>query len=85
VLPTEPSAAAAQQELTPLAAKLHTPIVQDTSGKIADDYHVDDLPWFVLSTDSGKILWTHDGWLSAADLNRQVDAALKKDSALNKS
>ncbi len=85
VLPTEPSAAAAQKELTPLAAKLHTPIVQDTSGKIADNYHVDDLPWFVLSTDSGKILWTHDGWLSAADLNRQVDAALKKDSALNKS
>jgi cytochrome oxidase Cu insertion factor (SCO1/SenC/PrrC family) len=78
VLPAEPSAAAAQKELTPLVAKLSTPIVQDTSGKIADNYHVGDLPWFVLNSDSGKILWTHDGWLSAEDLNREVKAALRK-------
>jgi cytochrome oxidase Cu insertion factor (SCO1/SenC/PrrC family) len=85
VLTTEPSEAEAQKELTPLVAALRTPIVQDTTGKIADNYHVDDLPWFVLSSASGKILWTHDGWLSASDLNRQVNAAIRKNSALAKS
>lgn len=76
VLPTEPSAAEAKHELDPLASQLHTPIVQDASGGLADDYHVDDLPWFALNSASGNILWHHDGWLSAADVDRQVRAAL---------
>jgi cytochrome oxidase Cu insertion factor (SCO1/SenC/PrrC family) len=75
-LTTEPSAAEAQHALTPLAAGLRTPIVEDTTGRIADDYHVQDLPWFVLNSASGKILWQHDGWLSAAALDKQVSAAL---------
>ena len=75
-LTTEPSPAEARQVLTPLAATLHTPIVEDASGRLADNYHVDDLPWFVLSSASGKILWHHDGWLSAPALKQQVRTAL---------
>jgi cytochrome oxidase Cu insertion factor (SCO1/SenC/PrrC family) len=75
-LTTEPSAGAALQELAPLAATLRTPIVQDANGQLADGYRVADLPWFVLSSPSGKILWYHDGWLSAAVLGRDVRTAL---------
>jgi len=75
-LTTEPSLAEAQSVLGPLAETIETPIVEDTSGRLADTYHVDDLPWFVLNSVSGKILWSHDGWLSAAALKQQVDAAL---------
>jgi cytochrome oxidase Cu insertion factor (SCO1/SenC/PrrC family) len=76
VLPTEPSASAARKVLDPIAAKLHTPIVEDASGRLADGYQVEDLPWYVLTSRSGKILWRYDGWLSAADLSRNVRAAL---------
>ena len=75
-LTTEPSQAEAQQVLDPLAATLRTPIVQDASGRLADNFHVDDLPWFVLTSSSGKILWHHDGWLSAAALKQQVSTAM---------
>jgi hypothetical protein len=78
ILPTEPSVAEAQQVLTPLAAKLETPIVEDASGGLADDYQVDDLPWFVLNSGSGDILWKHDGWLSGAEVKRQVSVALAR-------
>jgi cytochrome oxidase Cu insertion factor (SCO1/SenC/PrrC family) len=75
-LTIEPSPAEARQTLAPLAAALRTPIVEDASGRLADGYLVGDLPWFVLSSPSGKILWRHDGWLSAAVLSRHVRAAL---------
>jgi cytochrome oxidase Cu insertion factor (SCO1/SenC/PrrC family) len=78
ILPTEPSVAEAQQVLNPLAARLQTPIVEDASGSLADDYQVDDLPWFVLNSGSGTILWKHDGWLSANEVKRQVNAALAR-------
>jgi len=67
-----------QEVLTRLVAKLHTPIVEDTSGRLADGYHVQDLPWFVLNSASGKILRQHDGWLSAAALDKQMRAALPR-------
>jgi cytochrome oxidase Cu insertion factor (SCO1/SenC/PrrC family) len=75
-LTTEPSPVDARQVLAPLAATLQTPIIEDASGRLADGYHVADLPWFVLNSPSGKILWRHQGWLSAAALNQQVRAAL---------
>lgn len=75
-LTTEPSPAEARRVLTPVAATLHTPIVQDTSGRIADGYLVGDLPWFVLTSRSGKILWKHDGWLPTATLSQHVSKAL---------
>jgi cytochrome oxidase Cu insertion factor (SCO1/SenC/PrrC family) len=75
-LTTESSPEEARQALAPLAATLHTPIVEDDSGRLADDSHVDDMPWFVLTSASGDILWHHYGWLSVTELNRQVRAAL---------
>lgn len=76
VMPTEPSAAEARQVLEPLAATLETPIVEDSSGRLADDYHVDDLPWFVCNTASGEIVWRHDGWLSGASVIGQIGTSL---------
>lgn len=75
-LTTEPSPAEALRVLDPLAATLHAPIIEDASGRLADDYLVEDLPWFVLTSSSGKILWHHDGWLPAAALDQQVRAVL---------
>jgi hypothetical protein len=77
-LTTESSAAEARKELDPLAATLHTPIVEDATGRLADNYNVGDLPWFVLTSASGKILWRHDGWLSSAALNKATHAVLSK-------
>ena len=72
----EPSQAEAREMLTPLAATLHTPIVEDASGRLADGYQVEDMPWAVLISASGKILWSHDGWPSAANLDKDIRAAL---------
>lgn len=77
-LTTEPSPAEAQKVLTPLVATLHAPIVQDENGRLADGYQVNDLPWFVLTSSSGKILWKHDGWLNSSALTRQVRTAMGK-------
>jgi hypothetical protein len=60
----------------PLPANLRAPIVEDTSGGLADSYLVGDLPWFVLTSASGKVIWNHDGWLSAAVLKQDVGFAL---------
>ena len=72
----EPSQAEAREMLTPLAARLQTPIVEDASGRLADGYQVEDMPWAVLISASGKILWSHDGWLSADNLDKDIRAAL---------
>jgi protein SCO1/2 len=75
-LPSEASRKVAHQLLTHLAATLHAPVVEDKQGRLADGYAVQDLPWFVLTARSGRILWHHDGWLSPAALSRQVRAML---------
>jgi cytochrome oxidase Cu insertion factor (SCO1/SenC/PrrC family) len=75
-LTIEPSAAEARQALTSVSTTVRTPIVEDASGRLADGYHVEDLPWYVLNSASGRILWHHNGWLSAAELDRQVRTAL---------
>lgn len=73
---TEPSRAEAEKVLAPLAADLKVPIIEDTTGQIADGYNVQDLPWFALNSPSGDILWHHDGWISASALDRAVASAL---------
>jgi cytochrome oxidase Cu insertion factor (SCO1/SenC/PrrC family) len=80
-LPTESSSASAKEVLTSLSAGLHTPIVEDADGRLGDGYQVEDLPWYSLSSPSGEIIWSHDGWLTPAALEQQVGAALAKDSA----
>lgn len=80
VLPTEPDAQKAEQRLRWLQAKfqIRTPIVADASGRIADGYGVRDLPWLALTSAQGKILWHHDGWLSAAAMEQAVSRAMQR-------
>jgi cytochrome oxidase Cu insertion factor (SCO1/SenC/PrrC family) len=65
---TEPSPGTVRSYLKSLRQPLSYPVGLDTTGKIADGYGVQDQPWFVLVSASGKVLWKHDGWLSAAAL-----------------
>jgi len=59
---TKPSAEAVRTYLSGLG-RLRYPVAFDTSGRVADGYGAQDQPWFVLISASGKILWSHDGWL----------------------
>jgi cytochrome oxidase Cu insertion factor (SCO1/SenC/PrrC family) len=55
-------------------ARLGYPVVADTSGQVADGYAVQDIPWIVITSSAGHILYRHDGWLSAAALAHAVTA-----------
>ena len=69
---TEPTATAAQAYLSGLGQPLDYPVALDTTGRLADGYGVQDQPWFTLTNAQGKIVWSHDGWLSAAQLATDV-------------
>jgi cytochrome oxidase Cu insertion factor (SCO1/SenC/PrrC family) len=69
---TEPSATSAQTYLQGLGQPLDYPVGLDTTGRVADGYGVQDQPWFVLTSASGKIVWSHDGWLSTSQLTAAV-------------
>jgi hypothetical protein len=43
--------------------QLGYPVALDTGGRLADGYGVQDQPWYVLTSASGRIVWQHDGWL----------------------
>ncbi len=66
---TEPSASAVAAFLRGLRQPLRYPVALDTTGRVADGYGVQDQPWFVLVSASGRILWQHDGWLTPAALD----------------
>jgi hypothetical protein len=59
------------------AGPLGFPLAADTSGRLADGYRVQDLPWIEVAAPSGQIRYTHDGWLSAAALARAVSQAAR--------
>ena len=80
-LSTEPAPERAQEGLTALGAAAHVPIVADETGQLADDLQVGDLPWYVLTSPAGAVVWTHDGWLSADALNHAVATALSSTSS----
>ena len=65
-----------------LSVPLRYPVAIDQSGRVADGYGVQDEPWFVLISPTGRILWYYDvstsGWLSRAALAKQVRDALAK-------
>ena len=65
---SEPSPGAARAYLQQLGQPLSYPVALDTTGRLADGYGVQDQPWFVLTSASGKIVWSHDGWLPVAAL-----------------
>jgi cytochrome oxidase Cu insertion factor (SCO1/SenC/PrrC family) len=69
---TEPSAAAVRDYLDGLSY----PVALDKTGRLADGYGVQDQPWFVLTSASGKIIWKHDGWLPLTALETAVRHAV---------
>ena len=71
---TEPSPGAAAAYVKGLGKPLAYPVAADTTGRLADGYGVQDQPWFVLVSASGKIVWKHDGWLGVSAL----EAAARK-------
>ena len=73
----EPSAQAVRTYLSGLGTSLSYPVALDTTGRVADGYGVQDQPWLALVSASGKIIWSHDGWLSVPALTTAVHHALK--------
>src|SRR6516164_9109490 len=72
----EPSAQTVRAYLGGLGAPLSYPVALDTTGRVADGYGVQDQPWLVLVSASGKIIWSHDGWLAVPALTAAVHHAL---------
>jgi cytochrome oxidase Cu insertion factor (SCO1/SenC/PrrC family) len=66
----ERSAAYARSYLSGLG--LNYPVGLDTTGRVADGYQVQDQPWFTLVSATGKVLWSHDGWLPLPALEAAV-------------
>ena len=73
----EPSAQAVRTYLAGLGTSLSYPVALDTTGRVADGFNVQDQPWLALVSASGKIIWSHDGWLSVPALTAAVQHALK--------
>jgi cytochrome oxidase Cu insertion factor (SCO1/SenC/PrrC family) len=71
---TESSLAVVRDYLASIGT-LSYPVTLDPTGRLADGYGVQDQPWFVLTSAAGKILWNHDGWLTATQLTADVRAA----------
>ena len=76
----EATPVALQTFLATLSHRLSYPVAIDRDGRVADGYRVQDLPWLVLVSSSGKLLWYHDvsaaGWLGTNALVTKVRAAL---------
>jgi cytochrome oxidase Cu insertion factor (SCO1/SenC/PrrC family) len=71
----EPSAEQVRSYLAGLGTSLAYPVALDTTGRVADGYQVQDQPWFALVNASGKIIWSHAGWLSPPALVSAVKHA----------
>jgi cytochrome oxidase Cu insertion factor (SCO1/SenC/PrrC family) len=73
----EPSVATVRAYLASLGRPLGYPVALDPTGRVADGYGVQDQPWFVLTSATGKILWQHDGWLPVRQLTAAVRTATR--------
>ena len=40
----------------------------DLSGRVADGYGAQDIPWYALTNAQGNVVWSHDGWAPAGTL-----------------
>jgi cytochrome oxidase Cu insertion factor (SCO1/SenC/PrrC family) len=69
---TEPAPGTVRGYLRHLGTPLAYPVGMDTTGRVADGYGVQDQPWYVLTAASGRIIWSHDGWLSLPALRQHV-------------
>jgi cytochrome oxidase Cu insertion factor (SCO1/SenC/PrrC family)/thiol-disulfide isomerase/thioredoxin len=78
----EPSPQTLPAFLSKLSHPLAYPVAIDRSGRVADGYGVQDEPWLVLTSSSGRILSYYDvstsGWLSRGALRRQISNALAR-------
>mgnify|MGYP001279908494 CR=1 FL=1 len=78
----EPSSHTLESFLARLSRPLSYPVAIDQSGRIADGYEVQDEPWYVLVSRTGRFLWYYDistlGWLSNTQLIGQVQSALTR-------
>jgi cytochrome oxidase Cu insertion factor (SCO1/SenC/PrrC family) len=70
----EPSPGTVRSYLRNLGT-LDYPVALDTTGRVADGYGVQDQPWLTLVSASGKIIWSHDGWLPPRSLESAVKRA----------
>ena len=70
---TEPSVSAVRSYLGSVGT-LDYPVALDQSGRLADGYGVQDQPWLTLVSASGKIVWSHDGWVPESALEKAVTA-----------
>jgi cytochrome oxidase Cu insertion factor (SCO1/SenC/PrrC family) len=68
------SAASAVRSYLGSVSTLDYPVALDQSGRVADGYGVQDQPWLTLVSASGKIVWSHDGWVPEAALEKAVAA-----------
>jgi cytochrome oxidase Cu insertion factor (SCO1/SenC/PrrC family) len=73
----EPSAQTVRSYLRNLGTSLNYPVALDTTGRVADGYGVQDQPWFALVSASGKIIWSHDGWLPLSALESAAKHAAR--------
>ncbi len=68
-----------------LGEPLSYPVAIDGGGQVADGYGVQGVPWLVLTSATGKVVWswevTVSGWLSTASLQQHIRAALGSASA----
>ncbi len=78
----EPSPTALAHFLQTLGRPMGYPVAVDATGRVADGYGVQDEPWYVLVSSTGRFLWYWDistnGWLSPAKLAAHVRSALSK-------
>jgi cytochrome oxidase Cu insertion factor (SCO1/SenC/PrrC family)/thiol-disulfide isomerase/thioredoxin len=78
----EPSPATLADFVGGLSHPLAYPVALDRTGRVADGYQVLGVPWFVLTSPSGQIIWYWEvdtsGWLSRAALIAHVRAALAR-------
>jgi cytochrome oxidase Cu insertion factor (SCO1/SenC/PrrC family) len=70
---TEPSVQAVRSYLGQVGP-LDYPVGLDETGRVADGYGVQDQPWLVLVSATGKIVWSHDGWMSLPSLEQAAAA-----------
>ena len=68
----EPGVGAVRTYLAGLGQPLQYPVGLDETGRLADGYGVQDQPWLVLVSASGKTVWSHDGWLTQTALEAAV-------------
>jgi cytochrome oxidase Cu insertion factor (SCO1/SenC/PrrC family) len=70
---TEPSVQAVRSYLGQVGP-LDYPVGLDQTGRVADGYGVQDQPWLVLVSATGKIVWSHDGWMPLPALEQAAAA-----------